>query len=196
MKRTIRLTESDLHRVIKESVKRILNEGKFVNNKKLSDEEQRFNYKGRERRMNSFKQSDQVQLPSNSEMGMYDVMFRKDLIRLKGLLRKYGVNPNSIHTRIGANDNQDMVIEIPNAQELGKSFMDNAKQLHFQVGRYDDPQRGALYLLYDNPENDDFEDGYSEHGIRVNDMGRTYQPMHDEPVDWYELNDKGYLDEY
>jgi hypothetical protein len=50
--------------------------------------------------------------------------------------------------------------------------------------------------LYDNPENDDFEDGYSEHGIRVNDMGRTYQPMHDEPVDWYELNDKGYLDEY
>lgn len=194
MKRTIRLTESDLHRVIKESVKRILKEGKFVNNKKLSDEEQRFNYKGRERFGNKHKQSDDVQLPPNSEMGMYDVIFKKDLIRLKGLLRKYGVNPNSIHTRIGDNRNQDMVIEIPNAQALDKSFIDNAKQLHFQVVRYSDPQRGALYLLYDNPENDDFEDGYSEHGIRVNDMGRAYQPIHDEPVDWYELNDKGYLD--
>ena len=194
MKRRIRLSESDLHRVIKESVKRILKEGKFVNNKKLSDEEQRFNYKGRERLGNKHKQSDDVQLPPNSEMGMYDVIFKKDLIRLKGLLRKYGVNPNSIHTRIGDNRNQDMVIEIPNAQALDKLFIDNAKQLHFQVVRYSDPQRGALYLLYDNPENDDFEDGYSEHGIRVNDMGRAYQPIHDEPVDWYELNDKGYLD--
>ena len=29
MKKTIRLTESDLHRVIKESVKRVLNEGEY-----------------------------------------------------------------------------------------------------------------------------------------------------------------------
>lgn len=32
MKKTIRLTESDLHKVIKESVKRILKEGKYTNN--------------------------------------------------------------------------------------------------------------------------------------------------------------------
>lgn len=32
-KRTVRLTESDLHDMIKESVERILNEGKIVNNK-------------------------------------------------------------------------------------------------------------------------------------------------------------------
>lgn len=194
MKKIIRLTESDLHRVISESVRRILKEGNVVNNKRLSDDEQRFNHKGRERFRNNFKQSDQVQLPSNSEMGGYDMMFRKDLIRLKGLLRKYGVNPNSMHTRIGDNDNQDMVIEIPNARALDKSFMDNAKQLHFQLGSYDDPQGGALYLLYDNPENDDFEDGNSEHGIRVNNQGKAYQPVHDEPEDWYELNDKGYFD--
>ena len=38
MKRKIRLTESDLHDIIKESVKRVLNEGKVVNNRPI------FNY--------------------------------------------------------------------------------------------------------------------------------------------------------
>ena len=36
-KRTVRLTESDLKNIIKESVERILNEGKTVNNKLIFD---------------------------------------------------------------------------------------------------------------------------------------------------------------
>ena len=33
-KKLIRLTEGDLHRIVKESVNRVLSEGKFINNKK------------------------------------------------------------------------------------------------------------------------------------------------------------------
>jgi len=203
MKRRIRLTEGDLKRIVSESVKRVLKEGKFINNKRLSAE-QLPNYKGRERYKNNFRQSDQVQLTPHHEMSLYDIIFRKDLIRLKKLVReKYGINPSSLHTRIIGNEfsnpNQDVSIEIPANEAFKidnvKEFMDMVSKLHFQSAPYDEFQeRGTICLMYDNKDNPDYEDGYSAHGIRVNNMGKAYQPIEYEPTDWYELNDKGYFD--
>lgn len=45
MKRTIRLTESDLRHIIKESIKSVLTEGKTVNNKPMLKKNGAFNTK-------------------------------------------------------------------------------------------------------------------------------------------------------
>ena len=199
MKKLIRLTEQGHHKIMKESAKRILREDKFVNNKRLDFSNPLYDKKGfgrsRRRWENNFSQEDQVELVPYSEMDSYDVKFRKDLVRLKKALReKYGVNPNSIHTRITGdeytNPHEDVSIVIPRNEASkingGKEFGELTKQLHFvdaPQGNADNERQlwGTICLMYDNPDNDDFEDGYSEHGIRINNSGKAYQPTNNEP---------------
>jgi hypothetical protein len=203
-KQIIRLTESDLHQMVKEAVNKILKEGKFVNNKRLSFTDPLYDKKGwgkgQQRFKNNFSQRDEVELAPHSEMNGYDIKFRKDLLRLKKMLReRYGVNPNSLHTRIVgtefSNPHDDVSIMIPRneAQKIRDkegfrltNFWELAKQFHFGYAPSTNSgeQRelfGTLCLMYDNPDNDDFEDGYSEHGIRVSHDGKAYQPIENEP---------------
>lgn len=195
-KNRIRLTESQLHKVIKESVNHILNEGKYVNNRPLQQYKNDVKTKYMDSFENFAKKSNRVYLEDMIDELM-DEPTERNKERLLNLIYRSQIYTKDEINRTADNFTKDDFQDADAKQQKRHDDRIKMNNAHRRSGSTD------LALYKCGEESDDaakFWDRYSGrpqiHHKNPNIRNKPVSYYDDEPEDWYERNEHGDFDEH